>query len=160
MLFVAFSYRHDTSLSQWLIFILAIMYNNTSCRSADNSVRMFDRRNLTSGTVGSPIHKFEGHKAAVLCVQAGSFVLQCSFWNSYWTSEQFHNVQCNILSFNFRFFPLKKILFQWSPDRASVFGSAAEDGFLNIWDYEKVFVYCLRSHFEERLHAYLWWFWQ
>ncbi|XP_042383327.1 WD-40 repeat-containing protein MSI4-like [Zingiber officinale] len=63
--------------------------------SADNSVRMFDRRNLTSGGVGSPIHKFEGHKAAVLCVQ-------------------------------------------WSPDRASVFGSAAEDGFLNIWDYEKI----------------------
>ncbi|CAL9774789.1 unnamed protein product [Musa acuminata subsp. burmannicoides] len=26
----------------------------------------------------------------------------------------------------------------WSPDRASVFGSAAEDGFLNIWDHEKV----------------------
>ncbi|KAE9601615.1 putative transcription factor WD40-like family [Lupinus albus] len=37
--------------------------------SADNSVRMFDRRNLTSNGVGSPIHKFEGHKAAVLCVQ-------------------------------------------------------------------------------------------
>ncbi|KAK9132716.1 hypothetical protein Scep_012244 [Stephania cephalantha] len=63
--------------------------------SADNSVRMFDRRNLTSGGVGSPIHKFEGHKAAVLCVQ-------------------------------------------WSPDKSSVFGSAAEDGFLNIWDHEKV----------------------
>ena len=38
-------------------------------RSADNSVRMFDRRNLTSNGVGSPVHKFEGHKAAVLCVQ-------------------------------------------------------------------------------------------
>ncbi|XP_010242216.1 PREDICTED: WD-40 repeat-containing protein MSI4-like [Nelumbo nucifera] len=63
--------------------------------SADNSVRMFDRRNLTSGGVGSPIYKFEGHKAAVLCVQ-------------------------------------------WSPDKSSVFGSSAEDGFLNIWDYEKV----------------------
>ncbi|XP_038987176.1 WD-40 repeat-containing protein MSI4-like [Phoenix dactylifera] len=37
--------------------------------SADNSVRMFDRRNLTSGGVGTPIYKFEGHKAAVLCVQ-------------------------------------------------------------------------------------------
>lgn len=37
--------------------------------SADNSVRMFDRRNLTSDGVGSPIYKFEGHKAAVLCVQ-------------------------------------------------------------------------------------------
>ncbi|KAH1209384.1 WD-40 repeat-containing protein MSI4 [Glycine max] len=65
------------------------------CRSADNSVRMFDRRNLTTNGVGSPIHKFEGHKAAVLCVQ-------------------------------------------WSPDKSSVFGSSAEDGLLNIWDYEKV----------------------
>lgn len=37
--------------------------------SADNSVRMWDRRNLGSGGAGSPIHKFEGHKAAVLCVQ-------------------------------------------------------------------------------------------
>lgn len=63
--------------------------------SADSSVRMFDRRNLTSAGVGSPVHKFEGHKAAVLCVQ-------------------------------------------WSPDNPTVFGSAAEDGVLNIWDYEKV----------------------
>ncbi|XVF07623.1 hypothetical protein REPUB_Repub06bG0155200 [Reevesia pubescens] len=37
--------------------------------SADNTVRMFDRRNLTSNGVGSPIYKFEGHRAAVLCVQ-------------------------------------------------------------------------------------------
>ncbi|KAH7547176.1 hypothetical protein FEM48_Zijuj01G0281600 [Ziziphus jujuba var. spinosa] len=37
--------------------------------SADNTVRMFDRRNLTSGGIGAPIHKFEGHNAAVLCVQ-------------------------------------------------------------------------------------------
>ena len=29
-------------------------------------------------------------------------------------------------------------MFQWSPDRASVFGSSAEDGFLNVWDHEKV----------------------
>lgn len=63
--------------------------------SADNSVRMFDRRKLTVDGVGSPIHQFNGHKAAVLCVQ-------------------------------------------WSPDKASVFGSAAEDGFLNIWDHERV----------------------
>lgn len=28
--------------------------------------------------------------------------------------------------------------FQWSPDNPTVFGSAAEDGVLNIWDYEKV----------------------
>ncbi|KAI3866859.1 hypothetical protein MKX03_027092 [Papaver bracteatum] len=63
--------------------------------SADNSVRMFDRRNLTADGVGAPIYKFEGHKAAVLCVQ-------------------------------------------WCPDKASVFGSAAEDGFLNVWDHDKV----------------------
>ncbi|KZV58799.1 hypothetical protein F511_18636 [Dorcoceras hygrometricum] len=37
--------------------------------SADNTVRMYDRRSLTSGGVGSPIHIFEGHTAAVLCVQ-------------------------------------------------------------------------------------------
>ncbi|TVU35359.1 hypothetical protein EJB05_17245 [Eragrostis curvula] len=37
--------------------------------SADNSVRMWDRRNLSSGGASSPVHKFEGHKAAVLCVQ-------------------------------------------------------------------------------------------
>lgn len=27
---------------------------------------------------------------------------------------------------------------QWSPDKSSVFGSSAEDGLLNLWDYEKV----------------------
>lgn len=37
--------------------------------SADNTIHMFDRRNLTSGGVGSPVCKFEGHSAAVLCVQ-------------------------------------------------------------------------------------------
>ncbi|XP_018472290.1 WD-40 repeat-containing protein MSI5-like isoform X2 [Raphanus sativus] len=63
--------------------------------SADNTVRLFDRRNLTSNGVGSPIYKFEGHKASVLSVQ-------------------------------------------WSPDKLSVFGSSAEDGLLNIWDYDRV----------------------
>ncbi|KAL1210617.1 WD-40 repeat-containing protein MSI5 [Cardamine amara subsp. amara] len=63
--------------------------------SADNTVRVFDRRNLTSNGVGSPTYTFEGHKAAVLSVQ-------------------------------------------WSPDKSSVFGSSAEDGLLNIWDYERV----------------------
>ncbi|CAN1293733.1 WD-40 repeat-containing protein MSI4 [Linum perenne] len=63
--------------------------------SADNSVRMFDRRNLTSNGVGSHVYKFEGHNAAVLCVQ-------------------------------------------WCPDKASAFGSSAEDGLLNIWDYDVV----------------------
>ncbi|KAI4355513.1 hypothetical protein L6164_004277 [Bauhinia variegata] len=27
---------------------------------------------------------------------------------------------------------------QWYPDKSSVFGSAAEDGILNIWDHVKV----------------------
>lgn len=38
-------------------------------RSADQSVCMFDRRNLTSDGVASPVHKFVEHKAPVLCVQ-------------------------------------------------------------------------------------------
>ena len=37
-------------------------------------------------------------------------------------------------------------MFQWSPDRASVFGSSAEDGFLNVWDHEKVTNHAL-NHF-------------
>ncbi|XP_008793220.1 WD-40 repeat-containing protein MSI4-like isoform X1 [Phoenix dactylifera] len=38
--------------------------------SADGSVRMFDRRNLlTCDGAGSPVHRFELHKAAILCVQ-------------------------------------------------------------------------------------------
>ncbi|KAI3737703.1 hypothetical protein L2E82_27713 [Cichorium intybus] len=37
--------------------------------SADNTIRLFDRRNLTNNGVGSPIHIFENHTAAVLCVQ-------------------------------------------------------------------------------------------
>ncbi|KAL2321897.1 hypothetical protein Fmac_026276 [Flemingia macrophylla] len=39
--------------------------------SADNTIHLFDRRNLKSGEVGSPIYKFEGHDAPVLCVQVG-----------------------------------------------------------------------------------------
>ncbi|KAL8231616.1 hypothetical protein R6Q57_001394 [Mikania cordata] len=35
----------------------------------DHSVCLFDRRNLTSDGVGSPVHKFEEHKAPVLCIQ-------------------------------------------------------------------------------------------
>ncbi|KAK2368789.1 WD-40 repeat-containing protein MSI4 [Trifolium repens] len=37
--------------------------------SADNTVRMFDRRKLNSQGVGSLVYKFEGHNAPVLCVQ-------------------------------------------------------------------------------------------
>jgi hypothetical protein len=43
---------------------------------------MWDRRNLGSGGAGSPIHKFEGHKAAVLCVQAcqDNILLFCTLY--------------------------------------------------------------------------------
>ncbi|AQK97799.1 WD-40 repeat-containing protein MSI4 [Zea mays] len=46
---------------------------------------MWDRRNLGSGGAGSPIHKFEGHKAAVLCVQffhTSFFCHNSLFWIS------------------------------------------------------------------------------
>jgi len=46
------------------------MFNPCILRSADTSVRLFDRRKLTSGAVGSPLHIFQGHSAAVLSVQA------------------------------------------------------------------------------------------
>ncbi|KAM0046550.1 putative transcription factor WD40-like family [Helianthus debilis subsp. tardiflorus] len=36
--------------------------------SADNTLHMFDRRNLTANGIGSPNHIFENHKAVVLCV--------------------------------------------------------------------------------------------
>ncbi|AQK97801.1 WD-40 repeat-containing protein MSI4 [Zea mays] len=101
--------------------------------SADNSVRMWDRRNLGSGGAGSPIHKFEGHKAAVLCVQA------CQD-NIFAVIFSLCGCGCFLCCF---FIPLFFAIilsfgFQWSPDRASVFGSSAEDGFLNVWDHEKV----------------------
>ncbi|GKA32607.1 WD40 repeat-containing protein MSI4-like protein [Tanacetum coccineum] len=37
--------------------------------SADNTIRLFDRRNLTTNGIGAPVHIFENHTAAVLCVQ-------------------------------------------------------------------------------------------
>ena len=61
--------------------LLKHFYLLSYSRSADNSVRMFDRRNLTSSGVGSPVYKFEGHKAAVLCVQVwGSIILYSPFY--------------------------------------------------------------------------------
>lgn len=89
---------------------------------------MFDRRNLTSGGVGAPIHKFEGHKAAVLCVQV--VIILC------FALSHFYNFagRANVLPV----YAEHIFIFQWCPDRSSVFGSSAEDGLLNIWDYEKV----------------------
>uniref|UniRef100_A0A7C8YU14 Uncharacterized protein n=1 Tax=Opuntia streptacantha TaxID=393608 RepID=A0A7C8YU14_OPUST len=43
--------------------------------SADNSVHMFDRRCLTSGGVGSPVHRFQGHESPVLCVRVCVYIL-------------------------------------------------------------------------------------
>ncbi|GJW28020.1 WD40 repeat-containing protein MSI4-like protein, partial [Tanacetum coccineum] len=37
--------------------------------SADNTIRLFDRRNLITNGIGAPVHIFENHTAAVLCVQ-------------------------------------------------------------------------------------------
>lgn len=54
---------------------LALIASFCAFRSADNSVHMFDRRNLTINGVGSPVHKFQGHDASVLCVQVSiSFI--------------------------------------------------------------------------------------
>lgn len=109
-------------------------------RSADATVRMFDRRNLTSGDVGSPVHKFEGHSAAVLCVQVTE-----NFWPYFLDSIlrlSFHYICRNMAYLVYCYF-LPKLCFcyQWSPDKSSVFGSSAEDGILNIWDHEKVWSY-------------------
>ena len=70
-----------------------LVYLNLLCfsfRSADATVRMFDRRSLTSGGVGSPVHKFEGHNAAVLCVQ----VIE-KFWD-YFLGFILHHAFCYI----------------------------------------------------------------
>lgn len=106
-------------------------------RSADTSVRMFDRRNLTSGGVGSPVHIFQGHNAAVLCVQVFEDYVFSAFLFLHVLSSASAEKKC-VFSFlpmlNYKFC----ICLQWSPDKSSVFGSSAEDGILNIWDHEKV----------------------
>lgn len=98
-------------------------------RSADNTVRLFDRRNLTSNGVGSPIYKFEGHKASVLSVQVST---TCGYLGFIVISF--------LLLMSCTSSPMTLVLlsFQWSPDKLSVFGSSAEDGLLNIWDYDRV----------------------
>ncbi|GJX54102.1 WD40 repeat-containing protein MSI4-like protein [Tanacetum coccineum] len=58
-----------------LVTILVLFYGMQEpgllqlSRSADHTVRLFDRRSLTSNGVGSPVHIFTNHSAAVLCVQ-------------------------------------------------------------------------------------------
>lgn len=96
---------------------------------------MFDRRKLTSGGFGSPIHIFEGHNAAVLCVQVleADIMRLSSFLIFELVNPEIRFGWILQISINY-----KKCSFQWSPDRSSVFGSSAEDGILNIWDQEKV----------------------
>ncbi|KAF8388737.1 hypothetical protein HHK36_025417 [Tetracentron sinense] len=55
-----------------LIGSLIKVVSHGVARSSNKSVRMFDHRNITSGRVGSPIYKFENHKAAVLCTSEAS----------------------------------------------------------------------------------------
>ena len=55
-------------------------------RSADNTVCMFDRRNITANGIGSPVHKFAGHKAAVLCVQVINFCMIVPYDESWYAS--------------------------------------------------------------------------
>ena len=128
---------------------------------------MFDRRNLTSGGVGSPIHKFEGHTAAVLCVQVHEILcrlFQLFIIGLFLSIAFFMIFICSVL-----------LVFQWSPDKSSVFGSSAEDGLLNIWDHEKVwshsFCYCqsgnqefwwIKIGYEQCIFLFgsvFWWMW-
>lgn len=92
-------------------------------RSADNTVRMFDRRNLEAA-----VHTFEGHSAAVLCVQVTSVAFD------WFLTEDNIFIICFVL---FHCLNICTCL-QWCPDKSSVFGSSAEDGLLNIWDHQKV----------------------
>ena len=116
------------------------LFSNFYCfdfSSADNSVHMFDRRNLGTGGVGSPVYKFKGHEAAVLSVQVFGIILLTS-----WARVAAFNCLKKLLEFWFD--DLSSILcaLQWCPDKSSVFGSAAEDGIVNIWDHDKVWTLC------------------
>ena len=70
----------------WTLACLWFMF--PLLRSADNSVHLFDRRNLNPGGVGTPVHKFEGHSAAVLCVQVWKlFCLLAQFLIVFYLSQ-------------------------------------------------------------------------
>lgn len=56
------------------MFIGLPIIHSAFARSADNTIHLFDRRNLSSSGVGSPVHKFVGHSAAVLCVQVPKII--------------------------------------------------------------------------------------
>ncbi|KAF9600977.1 hypothetical protein IFM89_014962 [Coptis chinensis] len=76
--------------------------------SADNSVRMFDRRNLTSVELDLLFLNLKVTKLLFFVYRH-----EITFWPP---------IQCVL----------------WSPDVATVFGSAADDGLLNVWDYDKI----------------------
>ncbi|KAH7852649.1 hypothetical protein Vadar_027414 [Vaccinium darrowii] len=69
--FSSVNYQVLTGLRDVKYLACGILLNvgQNGLRSADQSVHMFDCRNLISNGVGSPIQKFEGHKSAVLCIQ-------------------------------------------------------------------------------------------
>lgn len=53
-----------------LILLKSLLLSFWWCfRSADNSVRLFDHRKISGSGQALPVEQFEGHSAAVLCVQ-------------------------------------------------------------------------------------------
>jgi hypothetical protein len=87
---------------------------------------------------GSPIHKFQGHKASTLCVQAcrDHFLLLFSLYV---------DVVASYDAFGYLFFVILSFEFQWLHDRASVLAISTGDGFLNVWDCEKVIIHIHRT---------------
>lgn len=60
-------------------------------RSADASVRLFDHRKISASGQGVPIEQFEGHSAAVLCVQVYSITsIVIKLFHSYFISSCAH----------------------------------------------------------------------
>lgn len=114
----------------WLIIVFGVLSRDwitpAPFRSADNSICIYDRRKLSSGGVRSPVQIFQGHSDAVLCVQVPDMLCTRVF--------KWRVLMCALtINLTALYFP-----FQWCPSKTSVFASGAEDGNLNIWDYEKV----------------------
>ncbi|THG12354.1 hypothetical protein TEA_001016 [Camellia sinensis var. sinensis] len=96
---------------------------------------------------------FQGHEDTVEDVQfcpsrsAGNSV--CMFDRQNLTSDG-----AGLPVYKFKSHKAAVLCVQWSPDRSSVFGSSVEDGFLNIWDYEKVLDILLPSLLPPSLSVY------
>ncbi|RYR30160.1 hypothetical protein Ahy_B01g054989 isoform B [Arachis hypogaea] len=73
-------------------------------------------------------------RTSVLGISLQIILLECL------TAANLHLMELDQLFINLRVTQLLFFLFRqlWSPDKSSIFGSSAEDGLLNIWDYEKV----------------------